>query len=128
GQAGPTNDLRQAIRPAREDGTPGFQHQFLNFAILNEPLGPNSKPPARLAICVTYYVDPALAGTRFKPEVYVTERNGVQTFGFTPDSFFVTLAGSDKWVNAYWEIPDIKFAGVNQLPQTAARFVLTGKI
>jgi hypothetical protein len=127
-EAGPTNDRRLAVRPAREDGTPGFAHQYLNFAILNEALGPSSQPPARLGICATYYDDPALAGTRFKPEVYQTDRNGTTTFGFTPDSFFVTLTGSDKWLNAYWEIPDVKFIGVNQGPQAAARFTLSGKI
>lgn len=127
-EAGPAGDRRMAIRPAREDGTPGFAHQYLNFAILNEALGPNSQPNARLAICLSYYDDPLLAGARFKPEVYKTDRNGVTTFGFTPDTLFVTLGGTDKWLNAYWEIPDLKFEGVNQGPQAAARFALTGKI
>lgn len=128
GEAGPASDRRQAIRPAREDGTAGFQHQYLNFAILDEALGPSTQPPARLAICVTYYDDPALAGARFKPEVFATVRNGVATLGFTPDSFYVTLEGTDAWRTAYWEIPDVKFNGVNQGPQAAARFVLSDKI
>lgn len=127
-EAGPTGDKRPAIRPAREDGNPGFPHQFLNFAILEEALGPSSQPPAHLAICVTYYDDPALVGQHFKPEVYVTERNGSSTFGFTPDSLFVTLEGTDTWREAYWEIPDVKFNGVNQGPQAAARFVLNDRI
>src|SRR6185503_17204172 len=29
---------------------------------------------------------------------------------------------------AYWEIPDMKFIGVNQGPQAAARFTLNNKI
>jgi hypothetical protein len=128
-EAGPANDRRMAIRPARDDGSnTNYIHQYLNFEIQNEALGPNWQPPARLAICVTYYDDPALTGARFKPEVYQTERGGTTTFGFTPDSFFVTLAGTDKWLETYWEIPDMKFIGVNQGPQAAARFVLTDKI
>jgi hypothetical protein len=127
-EAGPADDQRLAVRPARDDGTPGFAHQYLNFAILDEALGPNSQPPAHLAICVTYYDDPNLIGARFKPEVYKTMVNGVETFGFTPDSFFVTLEGTDTWRTAYWEIPDIKFTGVNQGPQAAARFFLSDKI
>jgi hypothetical protein len=127
-EAGPEGDRRQAVRPAREDGSGSFTHQYLNFAILNEALGPNSQPPAHLAICVTYYDDPALAGAQFRPEVYVTERDGSTTYGFTPTSFYVTLAGSDEWRTAYWEIPDIKFNGVNQGPQAAARFVADNKI
>ncbi len=127
-EAGPAADRRRAIRPAHDDGTPGFEHQYLNFAILDEALGPNSQPPAHLAICVTYYDDPLLAGAGFKPDVYITERFGNSTFGFTPDTYFVTLTGSDQWLDAYWEIPDVKFNGVNQGPQAAARFSVNDKI
>lgn len=121
-EAGPPNDRRLAVRAAHDDGTPGFAHQYLNFAILDEKLGPSSQPPAHLAICVTYYDDPALAGTRFKPEVYKTELSGVEVFGFTPDTYFVTLEGTGEWKDAYWEIQGVKFSGVNQGPQAAARF------
>ncbi len=121
-EAGPPGDRRLAVRPAHDDGSPGFAHQYLNFAITGEKLGPSSQPPAHLAICITYYDDPALAGTAIKPEVYKTEVNGVETFGFTPDSYFVTLEGSGEWKTAYWEIPAVKFTGVNQGPQAAARF------
>ena len=127
-EAGPATDRRPAVRPARDDGSPGLSHQYLNFAILEERFGPSSQPPARLAICVTYYDDPALTGARFKPEVYGTERNGVAALGFTPDSFFVALEGTDRWREAYWEITDMKFTGVNQSPQAAARFFLSDKV
>jgi hypothetical protein len=127
-EAGPANDRRQAVRPARDDGTPGFEHQYLNFGIQNEALGPNSQDMAHLAICVTYYDDPTLIGARFRPEVYSTERNGVVNYGFTPDSFYVTIEGTDEWRTAYWEIDDMKFNGVNQGPQAAARFQLSDKI
>ncbi len=121
-EAGPANDRRMAVRPAQNDGTAGFSHQYLNFAITDQKLGPTTQPPAHLAICITYYDDPALAGTRIKPEVYQTEVGGVATLGFTPDSYFVTLAGSNEWKQAYWEIDAVKFSGVNQGPQAAARF------
>lgn len=127
-EAGPVGDRRLAVRPAREDGSPGFAHQFLNFAILDEALGPNSQPPAHLAICVTYYDDPALTGTLFRPEVYRTEVNGSLTLGFTPEDSAVAIEGTDTWRTAYWEIPAVKFNGVNQGPQAAARFVLGGKV
>ena len=127
-EAGPTSDRRLAVRAAREDGTAGAQHQYLNFAILNEALGPTSQPGAHLAICVTYYDNPALIGATFRPEAYRTERNGVETFGFFPDTGAVPLQGTDTWRTAYWEIPDIKFSGVNQAPQAAARFVSSDKI
>lgn len=122
-EAGPAGDRRQAVRAAHDDGTPGFGHQFLNFAITDEALGPTSQPNAHLAICITYYDDPALIGTTIRPEAYRVEVNGVEQFGFAPGEWAVALEGTDQWRTAYWEIPAIKFSGVNQGPQAAARFV-----
>ena len=127
-EAGPANDRRNAIRPAREDGTPGAAHQYLNFAITGEALGPNTQDPALLAICVTYYDDPNLVGKGFRPEVYQTEVNGNLALGFTTDNDLVFLEGTDTWRTAYWEINNIKFNGVNQGPQAAARFFVQDKI
>jgi hypothetical protein len=129
-EAGPPNDRRLAVRPAREDGTPGFQHEYLNFAITDEKLGPTSQPNAQLAVVVTYYDDPALAGQSFRPEVYITEKaDGQTTFAFLPAASNSTvLQGSDRWLDSYVEIPNVKFNGVNQGPQAAARFAVSGKI
>jgi hypothetical protein len=128
GEAGPVDDRRAAIRPARDDGTPGFAHNYLNLSIVNQALGPSTQPNAHLAICMTYYDDPALAGQSFRPEVYITDRNGVNGFAFTPGSIAVVLEGTDGWREAYFELPDVKFNGVNQGPQAAARFFVSGKI
>lgn len=127
-EAGPDGDRRFAIRPARDDGNPAFQHIYLNLAIVNQVLGPSTQPNARLAICATYYDDPALAGQSFRPEVYQSDRNGVTTFAFAPGNLAVTLQGSGRWREAYFELPDVKFNGVNQGPQAAARFFVSGKI
>jgi hypothetical protein len=127
-EAGPLDDRRFAIRPARGDGNPAFQHIYLNFAIQNEALGPNSQPNARLAICVTYYDDPALVGARFRPEVYQSDVNGTVTFAFTTPAIEVPLQGTDKWRDAYFELPNVKFNGVNQGPQAAARFYVSDKV
>lgn len=127
-EAGPAGDRRLAVRAALDDGTPGFRHQYLNFAILNQALGPNSQPNAHLAICATYFDDPELTGASFRPEAYRTDRNGTETFGFAPASGAVVLEGTGRWREAYFEVPDVKFSGVNQGPQAAARFLSTGKI
>jgi hypothetical protein len=127
-EAGPAGDLRMAIRPAHDDGAPGFAHQYLNLAIENQALGPSTQPNARLAICMTYYDDPALAGQSFRPEVYQSDRNGITGFAFTLPSIAVVLQGTDRWREAYFELPDVKFLGVNQGPQAAARFFVSGKI
>ena len=128
-EAGPPEDRRAAIRAALDDGTPGFNHNYLNFAITDTRLGPSTQPNARLAVCVTYYDDPALSGRSFRPEVYIRENpNGSTSFAFRPASQGTTLQGSGRWLDSYFEIPDVKFIGVNQAPQAAARFVVDGKI
>lgn len=127
-EAGPAGDRRLAVRPAREDGTPGFAHGYLNFAITGEALGPSSQPPALLAICATYYDDPELAGQSIRPDVHMTDSNGTLAFAFPPASLAVTLEGTGTWRDAYWELPNVKFNGVNQGPQAAARFTANGKI
>ncbi len=127
-EAGPAGDRRQAVRPAREDGTPGFAHQYLNFAITGEALGPSSQDPARLAICLTYFDDQELVGSSLRPEVYQSEILGQEGLAFTPGSSAVVLEGTGTWRDAYWEIDGMKFTGVNQGPQAAARFVSSGKV
>jgi hypothetical protein len=127
-EAGPANDRRMAIRPARDDGSPGAQHQYLNFAITDEKLGPTSQPGLQLAICVTYYDDPALAGATFRPEVYMSDQNGTVGFAFAPVDIAVHLEGTDKWRDAYFELSDVKLNGVNQGPQAAARFLVSDKV
>ncbi|HPY30644.1 MAG TPA: hypothetical protein PLT00_10385 [Verrucomicrobiota bacterium] len=123
-EVGPATDRRLAVYPARDEGTPGFRHEFLNFKITDEIFGPSSQPNAHLAICITYYDDPALVGARIRPEVYRTMKNGILAFGYTPESYYVTLQGSDTWKQAYWEINDMNFTGVNESPQAAARFIV----
>jgi hypothetical protein len=127
-EAGPDTDRRMAIRPAHDDGAPGFAHHYLNLAIQNQALGPSTQPNAHLAICMTYYDDPALVGQSFRPEVYISDRNGVSGFAFTPPTIAVPLQGTGLWRDAYFELPDVKFSGVNQGPQAAARFFVSGKI
>ena len=126
--AGPADDRRPAVRAARDDGNPGFAHQYLNLALIDEVFGPSSQPNARLAICVTYWDNPDVQGAVFRPEVYRSDVNGVETFAFTGDGFNVAIEGTDTWREAYFEIPNIKFSGVNQGPQAAARFFMSDKI
>lgn len=127
-EAGPAKDRRLAIRPARDDGSPQFPHIYLNFAITDEKLGPSTQPGVRLAVCATYYDDPALAGAQFRPEVYISDRGGNTGLAFTPVESAVRLEGTDTWREAYFEISDVKFNGVNQGPQAAARFVVSDKV
>jgi hypothetical protein len=119
-EAGPAADRRQAVRA---DGTPGI---YVNFALTENALGPVTQDNAHLAICVTYYDDPALAGTNaasLRPEVYQTFQDGQLKLAFTDPAIAVTLQGTDQWRDAYFEIADIRFNGVNQGPQAAARFL-----
>jgi hypothetical protein len=120
-EAGPPEDRRLAVRSDQGN-------IYLNFAITDEKLGPTSQDPALLAICATYYDDPALVGRQFRPEVYDSEVGGVEGYAFVPGSAGVAIQGTGKWRRAYWEISGMKFAGVNQGPQAAARFWENGQI
>ena len=136
-EAGPVTDRRMSIRPALDDGNNQFDNKYLNFAIVpivaegeepKLPFGPTSQDNVRLAICMTYYDDPDLIGKTFRPEVYQTEQFGSVTFAFTGGNIAVALEGSGLWREAYFELPNVNFSGVNQGPQAAARFFVDGKI
>jgi hypothetical protein len=127
-EAGPAGDRRLAVRAAHGDGNPGYAHQYLNWAVVDEPFGPSSQPNAVLAICITYWDNPDVAGATIRPEVYRSVRAGVENFAFTGANANVVIEGNNQWRDAYWIIPDIKFSGVNQGPQAAARFVTSDRI
>ena len=120
--AGPANDQRMAVRP---DGTPPYH---LNFSIIDQALGPSTQDNADLAVCVTYYDDPALANETFFPDAYQSDLYGQVIIKNPPASSGVTLRGSGTWQQAYFEIPDMNFTGVNQGPQAASRFGLSAQI
>ncbi|MBN2326453.1 MAG: hypothetical protein JXR73_04800 [Candidatus Omnitrophica bacterium] len=122
---GPADDKRQAIRPAIDDGTDATQDIYVNWEILNEHFGPTSQPSARFKIVAEYYDDPALAGTIFGPEVYVTAGDSLQFF---PEANRTTLEGSGQWREAMWYVTDVKLKGVNVPTQAAARFTFGGPV
>ncbi|HEY5914074.1 MAG TPA: hypothetical protein VJA21_26090 [Verrucomicrobiae bacterium] len=118
-EAGPAGDRRPAVRSL----TPPEYN--LNFTILDTVLGPTSQGNVHLAIAVTYYDDPALAGKGFRPRVYQREFGGATSLAFldgNPQPNMV-LQGTGQWRDAYWEIGNIYLSGVNQGPQAAARFL-----
>ena len=100
------------------DGT----SQYLNFKLVGDPMGPASQGNCRLAIAVTYYDDPELAGMGLRPQTWRYESGGTLVQGFlnAPQDNII-LQGSNKWREAYWEIGRITFDGVNQSP-AATRF------
>lgn len=126
-EAGPDNDRRLAVRAAQDDGSPPADTTF-NFAITGQALGPSTQDNARLAVCVTYYDDPALATQTFGPQVWATEVTGGSTYAFQPGAAYERLRGTGGWRNAYWELLDLKLTGVNQGPQAGPRFISSGKV
>ncbi len=74
-----------------------------------------------------------MVGARLYPWPYSTLKSGLQGITFpnqltgvnvfgTPYSYREVLTGSGKWKVAYFELPNVNFAGVNQGPQSVARF------
>ncbi len=121
--AGPTNDQRLAEAPA-----PGSGNNNIQFALLNQAFGPNLQDNSHVSMVLTYYDDPALAGAKLAPNAYYSLVNGTPTIIGAPHAPYnvsVTLKGTGKWQDAYFELPDVNFQGVNQGPQSVVRFQTT---
>jgi hypothetical protein len=118
--AGPPQDQRLSLRP---DGG----NNNLQFAILNQVFGPSYQDNADVAIALTYYDDPNLAGATLRPQVYQSWIYGVSTITFpaAPYNTRVTLQGTGTWRDAYFELPNVNFNGVNQGPQSVVRYQTT---
>ena len=96
--AGPANDQRLSERPDGGDNN-------IQFAILNTVFGPSYQDNARVAQVLTYYDDPTMVGATLYPQVYSSWVNGVNTYLFPNRAqVAVTLTGSDKWLDAYFEL------------------------
>jgi hypothetical protein len=117
--AGPANDQRLSERPDQGDNN-------IQFAILNDVFGPTYQDNARVAQVLTYYDDPTMVGATLYPQVYSSWVNGVNTYLFPNHAqVAVTLTGSGKWLDAYFELPNVNFNGVNQGPQSLVRYETT---
>jgi hypothetical protein len=128
---GPTNDMRLAEAPTA--GNNNIQFAIIPGTSGLPPLGPTYQDNADAVMALTYYDDPAMVGARLYPWPYTTLKNGVSAITFpnqltgtsvfgTPYSNRETLTGSGTWKVAYFELPNVNFAGVNQGPQSVARF------
>jgi hypothetical protein len=118
--AGPVGDQRLSIRP--DNGNNNLQ-----FVILNQVFGPTYQDNAHVAIALTYYDDPAIVGATLRPQVYQSWIYGVSsiTFPVAPYNTSVTLQGTGRWRDAYFELPNVNFNGVNQGPQSLVRYQTT---
>jgi len=120
--AGPSDDLRLSEAPA-----PGSGDNNIQFALLNNVFGPSLQDNADVSMVLTYYDDPALVGATIYPQVYQSWVAGTSTITFpvAPYNNHAVLAGTGKWVDAYFELPNVNFNGVNQGPQSVVRFETT---
>jgi len=118
--AGPVNDQRLSIRPDAGNNN-------LQFQLLNQVFGPSYQDNADVSMALTYYDDPALVGATLRPQVYQSWNYGVSaiTFPVAPYNTSVTLQGTGKWRDAYFELPNVNFNGVNQGPQSVVRYQTT---
>ena len=115
-----SGDLRLSLRP--DSGDPNLQ-----FQILNSVFGPSYQDNTRASMRLTYYDDPALVGASLRPQVYSTSVNGLSQIIPPPAPYNTraTLTGTRKWLEAYFELPNVNFQGVNQGPQSLVRFQTT---
>ncbi len=104
---GPPGDLRKAV---------SVTGSIMNFAVLDNYLGYPCNEPKPTKVCVTFFDDPALAGTTFGPETYATDNlGGTNVF---PASGLYTTGGSNTWMSVAFEIPSVSLQGVSTAPLT----------
>ncbi len=129
--AGPVNDRRLSEAPT--NGNNNIQFAIIPGTSGLPPLGPTYQDNADVVMALTYYDDPAMVGARLYPWPYSTLKFGASGITFpnqltgtnifrTPYSNRERLTGSGTWKVAYFELPNVNFAGVNQGPQSVARF------
>lgn len=128
---GPTNDLRLALAPTA--GNNNLQFAIIPGTSTLPPFGPTYQDNLDVVMALTYYDDPAMTGARLYPWPYSTLKNGATGITFPnqltgnnsfgqPYSYRETLTGSGTWKVAYFELPNVNLAGVNQGPQSIVRF------
>ena len=128
---GPVSDVRPALAPT--GGNNNLQFAIIPGVSSLPPLGPTYQDNLDVVMALTYFDDPAMTGARLYPWPYSTFKNGATSITFpnqltginslgTPYDYRETLAGSGTWKVAYFELPNVNLAGVNQGPQSVARF------
>jgi len=119
--AGPAGDQRMSVRNEGPVAS-GTEPRYLNFAFVGDGLGPVTQGNVKLAIAVTYWDNPLLAGYGLRAQTWKYESGGVVLQGsLSGPQDNIILQGSNTWREAYWEIGRITFDGVNQHP-AATRF------
>jgi hypothetical protein len=116
--AGPSDDRRLAEAPASGNNN-------IQFALQNSAFGPSYQDNALVAMLLTYYDDPALAGATLYPNAYSSWIGGISTIIGNPPPPYnvsVTLKGTGQWMDAYFVLGGVNFNGVNQGPQSVVRF------
>jgi len=116
---GPAGDQRLAEAPA-----PGSGNNNIQFALQNQVFGPSLQDNANVAIGITYYDDPSLAGAQIGLNAYQSFVNGISTIIGAPPAPWnarAVLKGTGQWVDAYFYLPNVNFYGVNQGPQSVVR-------
>ncbi len=124
--SGPTSDQRLSVRPGFGDN--GVAGPYLQFPILNGAFGPSYQDNVGLAIVVTYYDDPALTGANFGIDAWKYHLLSQEPIFAADTGKYITLKGTGKWREAYWQIDRIDFTGVNQQPQAAVRFKCSERV
>jgi len=125
--SGPTNDQR-ICEAGQEAG--GVQPYYLQFDVLNYIFGPMQQDNLDVTIIMTYYDDPTLVSNKLYPQIYQTWNNGVSVLA-TPSGQYntsVTLQGTGKWLDAFFEIPNANLYGVYGNPQAVCRYAATGPV
>jgi hypothetical protein len=107
--AGPANDQRTVEVPNPAGGSGGAYYE--QFQLMNNPFGPVLQDNSDVAMIVTYYDDPALAGNDLFVNTITTMTDGnLSVVSPSGANITTTLQGTGKWVDAYFEVYNANFS------------------
>lgn len=104
---GPSGDQRTAEVPNPTGGGAYYEQ----FQLQNNPFGPVLQDNADVAMIVTYYDAANLASNTLGVNTITTMLDGnLAILSPSGSNTSVTLQGTGKWVDAYFEVPNVNFA------------------
>jgi hypothetical protein len=128
--AGPANDQRTAEVPNSAGGSSGAYYE--QFTLENNAFGPVLQDNADVAMLITYYDDPSLVNNQLILNTITTMTDGnLGTVSPSGANTYVTLQGTGKWVDAYFEAPNVNFAATasfNAAPTFVCRYASSAPI
>lgn len=114
---GSTSDQRTAEVPNSAGAASGAWYE--QFSLNAGAFGPVLQDNSDVAMVVTYYDDPAIAGTELFVNSIESMQNGtVSAQSPSSGNYYINTAGTGQWVDAYFEVSGVNFSSAASITGT----------